>query len=41
MKTVIMTLMLGLIIATTGAVSASASDPARDLFEQLAIASGI
>ncbi len=35
MKVMIATLMLGLIVATTGAVSASASDSARDLFEQI------
>jgi hypothetical protein len=31
----IMTMMLGLAIATTGAVSASAGDFAKDFFEQL------
>ncbi len=34
MKILITTLMLGVVIAVTGAVSASASDFARDVFEQ-------
>ena len=34
MKTMIMTLMLGLVVATTGAVSASAGEFASDFFEQ-------
>jgi hypothetical protein len=35
MKTIVATLMLGLVIATTGAVSASAGDFASDFFTKL------
>lgn len=35
MRMIAATLMLGLVIATTGAVSASAGDFARDLFERI------
>lgn len=41
MKSLIMTLMLGVVVATTGAVSGSASDPVGDLFEQPAFNSNI